>query len=169
MLTIMMLHISHGQEGTHGLKPAKAHCSLQSSFCCSVLGLYVGLSHTYTWLGWLRKTFTLLWLSQGKKKLHNQLIHVADKAIYVKWRPASGPPCTEISSAFFTTTLVSCSLYSYTSFTSTWPSPIFSEPSSIVGVYWSVTILFLKAVFHFLHWELSFCLFIAKHRFSVWM
>lgn len=42
MLTVMMLGVHSHQEEIHGLKPAQAHCTLQSPFH-GLVGFYTGL------------------------------------------------------------------------------------------------------------------------------
>lgn len=91
---------------------------------------------TYTlppcWSVWLRKIILSSdYFREGH--LHNQLTHSTDTAVYLK----QSPLCWDKFSFLYDR----CGhfLHSFLSFMNTSPLPIFSEPSSTVGVRWSVT------------------------------
>lgn len=71
---------------------------------------------------------------------HSQLICSTDEAVYLKQRPHSVPSVFLMKSACFATAVVSYTLYYFLSFMGTWPMPVSSGSSSIIGVYRSDSI-----------------------------
>lgn len=116
-------------------KPAQACCLLRSSFCW-LLSFYTLCWAICTfhpcWSSRLKKTFLPFWLI-GEGHLHSS----TDRAIVLNQKLPLCPHCVGVTSAFFTAAVVTPVFF---------PEfhehifAIFSEPSSILEVRWSVAV-----------------------------